>query len=188
MEGLLRIVAVTGMPGAGKSTAAEALARKGWKEVVMGDVIRAETKRRGLEPNAENTGAVMRLLREEKGEAAVADLCLEEILKGGAQRVVIDGIRSMSEVEVFRSKAKVLLVAIDASPSRRFELLKERGRSDDPLTLDMFSARDRRELGVGIGESIALADETISNERSTSESLAAEIERVVSRWESDGQP
>lgn len=184
---MLRIVAVTGMPGAGKSTAAEALVKKGWKLVVMGDVIRAETKRRGLEPNAKNTGAVMKLLREQKGEAAVADLCLEEILRGGAERVVIDGIRSMAEVDAFRKEAKVLLVAVGASPSRRFGLLKDRGRSDDPLSLEMFAARDRRELDVGIGASIALADETVSNERATSETLASEIYGVVSRWESDGQ-
>ena len=64
---MLRIVAVTGMPGAGKSTAAEALVKEGCTRVVMGDVIRAESKRRGLEPDARNTGEVMKLLRREKG-------------------------------------------------------------------------------------------------------------------------
>ncbi len=92
---MLRIVAITGMPGAGKSTAAQALVQKGWKGVVMGDVIRAETKRRGLELNAKNTGEVMKLLRKEHGDAAVASLCLAEIKKIGAKKVVVDGIRSM---------------------------------------------------------------------------------------------
>ena len=59
---MLRIVAITGMPGAGKSTAAHALAKLGWTRVVMGDVIREETKRRGLEPVAKNSGDVMKLL------------------------------------------------------------------------------------------------------------------------------
>jgi dephospho-CoA kinase len=173
------------MPGAGKSTAARALADRGWKSVVMGDVIRAETKRRGLEPGAKNTGEVMKLLRKERGEAAVAELCLETIEKSGADRVVVDGIRSMAEVDAFRKKAKVLLVAVDASPDRRFELLKVRGRSDDPHTEDMFVARDQRELGVGIGESIALADETLSNQHTTPEELAAEMVRIVDQWDSD---
>ncbi len=73
---MLRIVAITGMPGAGKSTAAQALAKRGWARVVMGDVIREETRRRGLEPDAKNTGEVMKQLRKERGESAVADLCL----------------------------------------------------------------------------------------------------------------
>lgn len=170
------------MPGAGKSTAAQALVKKGWTRVVMGDVIRAETKRRGLDPTAKNTGEVMKLLRRERGDAAVADLCLETIAALKAEDVVVDGIRSMAEVEAFRKKAEVILVAVDASPARRFELLRERGRSDDPLTLEMFLERDRRELEVGIGRAIALADETISNQHATPEKLAAEIEKVVERW------
>ena len=171
------------MPGAGKSTAAQALVKLGWTRVVMGDVIRAEAKRRGLEPDAKNTGDVMKLLRKEKGESAVADLCLETITKLKVAKVVVDGIRSMAEVEAFRRNAAVLLVAVDASPERRFELLKERGRKDDPLTYEMFVERDRRELGVGIGKAIALADETVSNQHTTPGKLAVEIAQVVERWD-----
>ena len=180
---MLKIVAITGMPGAGKSTAAQALVKHGWARVVMGDVIRSETKRRGLEPDAKNTGEVMRQLRRERGESAVADLCLEEVAKMKKERVVVDGIRSMAEVEAFRKKAKVILVAVDASPERRFELLRERGRQDDPLTREMFAERDRRELGVGIGRAKALADETISNQHATPGRLVAEMVAVVERWE-----
>ncbi len=171
------------MPGAGKSTAANALVKAGWNRVVMGDVIRAETERRGLEPDAKNTGEVMKALRREKGESAIAELCLEAIAESGSARVVVDGIRSTAEVEAFRAKARVLLVAVDASPARRFELLKERGRRDDPLTEEMFEERDLRELGIGIGEAIALADESISNERTTPDRLEAEMKNIVDRWE-----
>jgi dephospho-CoA kinase len=180
---MLRIVAVTGMPGAGKSTASEALVKQGWRRVVMGDVIRNETKKRGLVPDAKNTGDVMRKLREERGESAVADLCLEEILRSGSETVVIDGIRSMAEVQTFRKKAPVILVAVHASPARRFEFLKERGRSDDPMSREAFDRRDERELGVGIGNAIALADEVISNEHSTPARLAAAMVDAVERWE-----
>lgn len=180
---MIRIVAITGMPGAGKSTAAKSLVPLGWKRIVMGDVIRAETRRRGLEPDAKNTGEVMKLLRKERGESAVADLCLDVILKEGDQRVVVDGIRSIEEVEAFRKQASVLLVAVLANPARRFELLRERGRGDDPLTLQMFTERDLRELGVGIGEAIALADEAVSNQRTTPEKLAADMVKVVEHWE-----
>ncbi len=62
-------------------------------------------------------------------------------------------------------------------------MLKERGRKDDPLTNEMFVQRDRRELGVGIAEAIALADETISNQHTTPDRLEAELMRVVGRWE-----
>lgn len=179
---MLRIVAVTGMPGAGKSTATKALVEKGWKRVVMGDVIREETRRRGLSPDAKSTGEVMKALREERGEAAVAELCLEAVRRSGSEMVVVDGIRSMSEVETFREKAVVLLVGVHASPQRRFTLLKERGRSDDPMTKEMFEARDQRELGVGIGRAIAMADEVVSNEHSTPEKLESAMADIVEKW------
>ena len=176
------IVAITGMPGAGKSTAAKALVEKGWKRVIMGDVIREETKRRGLAPDSKNTGEVMRSLRQERGEAAVAELWLEAMRKVGPDKVVVDGIRSTSEVKTFRQSAEVILIAVQASQRRRFTLLKERGRSDDPLSYEMFLKREERELEVGIGDAIALADEVVSNEHATPEELASDIVEIVDRW------
>lgn len=177
------IVGITGMPGAGKSTAALALAARGWRRVIMGDVIREETRKRGLEPDAKNTGEVMIQLRKELGEAAVAELCVKAIHESGSNRVVVDGIRSMAEVETFQKSAKVLIVAIHASRGRRYGLLMERARKDAPLSYDMFLVRDQRELEIGIGNVIALADEVVSNQRGTAESLSADVVGVVDGWE-----
>jgi dephospho-CoA kinase len=183
----MRIVAITGMPGAGKSTAADALVQKGWTRVVMGDVIREETGRRGLSADAKNTGEVMKELRARRGEAAVAELCLDKMKGEGSDRFVVDGVRSVAEVEAFRKAAEVLLVAVQASRERRFELLKERGRSDDPLTYAMFLERDERELGVGISQAIALADEVISNEHLQPRELAAAVLGTVEGWMASGK-
>jgi dephospho-CoA kinase len=179
---MLLIVAITGMPGAGKSTAAQGLVERGWTRIVMGDVVREETRRRGLEPDAANTGEVMQDLRRMMGDSAVAMLCLKTISGAGAAKVVVDGVRSMAEVEEFRKSAKVLLLAVLASPERRYALLRERGRSDDPLTREMFLKRDQRELGVGISVPIAMADESISNEHNTPEGVSRQMTEIVDRW------
>jgi len=170
------------MPGAGKSTAAQALVAKGWSGVVMGDVIREETKRRGLVPDESNTGEVMRELRKKYGEAAVAELCMQTIEGSGMENVVVDGIRSMAEAETFQKAAEMLLITVHASRARRFALLRDRGRSDDPLTFETFLKRDQRELEVGIGSAIALADEVISNERSSPEALTRTVVELVQKW------
>ncbi len=176
------IIAITGMPGAGKSTAARALEGLKLKRVVMGDVIREETKRRGLSPDSKNTGEVMKELREKLGEGAVAQLCLNSIKQLREDAVIVDGIRSMAEVEVFQKSARVMLLAVHASQKRRFQLLTERGRSDDPLDWASFIARDERELGVGIGKAIALADEVLSNEHTVPEELGRRVVSLAKDW------
>ena len=176
------IVAITGMPGAGKSTAAKALEARGFKRIVMGDVIREETRRRGLEPDEKNTGKVMLELREKYGPGAVAEVCLRS-LKGTREKVVVvDGVRSFAEVEVFAREGTVKLVAVSASRDRRFKLLTERGRSDAPVSRASFDERDKRELSIGVGNAVALADESLSNEHASPEELGKRVVDLVEGW------
>jgi dephospho-CoA kinase len=176
------IVAITGMPGAGKSTAAKALEAHGFKLIVMGDVVREETRRRGLEPNEKNTGDVMLELRERFGPGAVAEVCLRSMNKMKEDVTVVDGVRSVAEVEIFRRAGRVKLLGITASPDRRFRLVSERGRKDAPTSRVGFDERDRRELSVGVGSALALADEIISNERITSEELGRRAVELTEWW------
>ena len=144
-EARMLILAITGMPGAGKSTAAKALEAEGFKRIVMGDVIREETRKRGLEPDAKNTGDVMLELREKYGPGAVAEVCLLRLKAMKDKVVIVDGIRSFAEIEVFAREGTVKLLAIHASRNRRFKLLSERGRSDAPTSRTSFDERDKRE-------------------------------------------
>ncbi|MCX8192090.1 MAG: AAA family ATPase [Nitrososphaerales archaeon] len=176
------MVCITGMPGSGKSTVAKGLQKIDFEVVNMGDVIREEVMRRGLELNDKNMGETMKAVRRELGMGAVAKLCLPKIHKSDSKYIAIDGIRSMHEVEVFKQLGEVRLLAIHASPDRRFQLLKKRGRLDDPESWKDFQRRDRRELDVGIGEAIALADEVISNNDVTKRKLQNEALKVVKRW------
>lgn len=182
MDKHLLIIAITGMPGAGKSTAAEALEKSGLERLAMGDMIREETRRRGLYPNDENMGMVMREMRDRYGAGAVAELCLQKIKAQKASVVVIDGIRSMAEIEVFKTAGRVKLLAVQASPKRRFELLSQRKRTDDPANLESFRTRDERELSIGIGDAIARADEVVSNERSSKDELSGIVLGIAEGW------
>ena len=72
-------VLITGMPGAGKSTLAEAARELGIPVVSMGEVIFKETMKRNLPLTPENTSKVAIELRKKFGEDIVAKLTIELI-------------------------------------------------------------------------------------------------------------
>ena len=169
MESRKKVVAISGMPGSGKGVASEAAKQLGFEVLVLGDVIREETQRRGLEPTPKNMGAVMLQVREDEGPAAVAKRLLPKIGERQSHVVIVEGIRSVHELAELRSRFEVVTLAIHASPKTRFQRLLARGRSDDPKTLDTFYERDNRELNVGLGHVIALADFVAINEGTIAE-------------------
>ena len=176
------IVCLTGMPGSGKSTVVSALKAKGIETLNLGDGVRTEAKRRNLEPTGDNLGKLMLELREKNGPGAIANLLTESIKNSQSKVIIIDGVRSTAEIEVLRNVGTVKLLSIEASADIRYKFLSARGRSDDPQTREKFEERDKRELGVGIGESIAIADETISNSNITLEQLIELARKVIEKW------
>ena len=165
-----KVVGIAGMPGAGKTLAAKIAKRMNFEVVVMGDVVRGEARKRGLTPSPENLGKLMIQMREEGGEAVIAKRCIPKIEKAKSELVVIDGIRSLHEVEEFRRFfPNFIILAVHTSPKTRFERLFKRKRSDDPKKWATFLERDIRELKVGHGNVIALADYLIVNEDSKAE-------------------
>ena len=178
------IVAVAGLTGSGKSVFVHVATERGYSVVVMGDEVREEAKRRGIEATSENMGRIMLELRRLEGEASIARRCIPKIEKTRESRVVVDGVRSLSEVEEFRSHfASVVAVAVHSSPETRFRRLYSRQRSDDPKNWNIFRERDLRELSVGLGNAIAMAEHVIVNEGtlSAAKSRAAEVLSEIER-------
>ena len=177
------VVCLVGMPGAGKSTVADGLKMRGYAVVNMGDAVRAEARRRNVEPTGPNLGKIMLELRERDGAGAVANLVRPLVDASPGDTVVVDGIRSEDEIRVLRRCGKLRILSIHASSDTRFGHLQKRGRSDDPANAGAMQERDRRELGVGISDPIALADESISNNSQGIDELVDSALRIIHRWD-----
>ncbi|HDH07169.1 MAG TPA: flagellar hook-basal body complex protein FliE [Thermoproteales archaeon] len=184
-----KLILTTGMPGAGKSLVSKAAKMLGIPVLVMGDVVREEAKKRGLEPTPQNLGLTAKLLRKEHGDDIIAKKTLEKVVLQDSKVVLVDGIRSLPELDFFRRKVKnLILIAVHASPKTRFKRLLKRGRNDDPKTWEEFCERDRRELEFGIGGVIALADIMLVNEEIDKNEMfrkAYEVLEKVAEDESD---
>jgi len=170
------------MPGAGKSTIAEGLKLKGYDIINMGNAVREEAKKRNLELTGPNLGKLMLELREKNGPGAIAELIKSQIESSSSDVILIDGLRSIDEIQVIRKFGNVKLLAIHASTDTRFDFLQKRGRLDDPQTQDHFVERDSRELGVGISNPIALSDDAISNTGLTKDELIESAYKIIQSW------
>lgn len=161
----MRVIAFTGMPGAGKSVAVEAAKELDVPVARMGDAVWAEVRARGLPLTEQIVGTVAGEMRSRKGPGVWAERTLEMLRETEADLAIIDGVRAIEEVEVFRDAlgTDFFVVAVHASRDLRFARLMQRGRADDVKTRQEFEARDSRELGWGIGKVIALSDVVLVN-------------------------
>ncbi|MDH5483058.1 MAG: AAA family ATPase [Candidatus Bathyarchaeota archaeon] len=159
------VLGLAGMPGSGKSIVVNVAKESGYGAVVMGDEVRNEAKKRNMQPTPESLGKIMLELRQLEGEAAIAKRCIPKIEREEKHRIIVDGVRSLSEVEEFKKHFhSFVLIAVHASPETRFRRLYHRQRSDDPKNWKIFRERELRELRVGLGNVIATADYMILNE------------------------
>jgi len=157
------------MPGSGKSIIAKAATDLKLPVVNMGDVVREETLKRYGVIKPDLMRKVSTDLRREFGNRIIAIRTLEKIKDIDDPIIVVDGVRSLEEIDVFKSHGNVVIIAIHASPKTRFERIRRRGRPGDPDNWDDFWRRDLVELSFGIGYVIALADYMIVNEGSIEE-------------------
>ena len=158
------LILLAGMPGSGKSLVASVARGLGIKVYTMGDVVREEARRRGVEPTPSNLNRLARLLREEQGEDVIARKILESITRDTPRIAVVDGVRSLQEVKTLQGYGRTIIVAVHASPATRYERLRSRGRPGDPESWEEFAQRDLTELAFGLGSVIALADYMLVNE------------------------
>ena len=176
----MKVVAVVGMAGSGKSEVARLFEEAGFARIRFGDVTDEELKKRGQELNEENERRVRELIREEHGMAAYARLNLPRIEAALANSdVVVDGLYSWEEYIFLKEYygENLCLVAVWTPPVTRYSRLGE--RLNRPLTPEEAAARDRAEIeNMSKGGPIAVADYIITNETSM-EDLREQTKRTI---------
>lgn len=176
----MKIVAIVGMPGAGKSEVAGIFEKKGFTRIRFGDITDIEIAKRNLPLNETNERIVREQLRHENGMAAYAILNSPLIEKAAAKsNVVIDGLYSWEEYIYLKSKFgdNFRVLAVWSSPTTRYRRLAS--RKHRPLTCSEANTRDKAEIeNVNKGGPIAMADFTIANESSLDD-LVTQIDRII---------
>ena len=181
----MKIIAITGMPLAGKGVVTKKLEERGCKFFLMRTAVEEKMKEQSIEISNESLRTFPTKLREEQGRGVVAELCIPHLDKLKTEAVVvIDGIRSPEEIDVFKKQygEDFVLIAVWASLKTRFSRLGNRSDhpADEPKTMEELKWRDEKELGWGLGESIARADYMVINE-GTMEEYENQIQLILEK-------
>ncbi len=179
---IVNILVVTGMPASGKGEAVEFFREKDFRVVSLGDAVRDEAAEQGMEPSAYNLAELASSYRKRFGEGIWAKRIMSRITMSSNDRIVIDGMRGPAELmEIDKAPGNSIhLIAIHSSPITRRNRIIKRSRCDDSTDIEVFLARDERELGYGLGELISLAEFMVVNE-SSQEDLREGLEKVYGR-------
>lgn len=170
-----KIIALVGMPGAGKSFCVEYLNGLGFPYVYFGGVVVDETIARYGATSPEHEKIVREEFRAKDGMGAIAKRIipkLNELLETNAV-VVADGLYSWTEYKMFKQAYgdDAVIIAIAAPRAVRHARLYD--RPIRPLSEPEVSAREYAEIeNIEKGGPIANADYTIVNDTTTDDLLA----------------
>ncbi len=158
------LICVTGYPGSGKSVFASVGKEFNLKTFTMGDIVREETLKKYGVINRETLGKMAEELRNKFGEDAVAHLLAKKLVGEKDNVLIVDGVRSMREVDILKKIGSVILIAIIAKRMTRYQRLLKRKRHDDIMNFSDFIRRELREKNFGLDEVIDRSDYYIFNE------------------------
>jgi dephospho-CoA kinase len=180
---MVKILAIVGMAGSGKSLVANYLKDLGFPIIRFGDIIIREVERQKLSITSTNEQIVREEIRRKRGMDVCAQISLPLIksMLSKHELVIIDGLYSFSEYKTIKREfgEELLVVAIFTSKALRYERLSV--RQERPLTPQEAEKRDYMEIEkIEKGGPIATADLTIINDGSQYE-LQRNIDEVLAR-------
>ncbi len=184
----VKILAIVGMSGSGKSVIVDYLTEKGVPKVYFGGMIYKEMEKRGI-PRTEDGESEKKFreqIREEEGKDWVVRQVITEtrdLISAGQKRIVLDGVYSWTEYCTLKHEFPKALtfIAIVVDKHLRYERVANRpGRSFDAAAI---RERDRSEIeNLEKGGPIAMADYYIINNGTIKESTD-QLEEILKKIE-----
>jgi dephospho-CoA kinase len=182
----VKILAIVGMSGSGKSVVVDHLTDLGFPKVYFGGMIYKEMQKRGIErtPDGESEKHFREMIRETEGKDWVVRQVIEEaknLISAGQKRVVLDGLYTWTEYKIlkkeFPGQMSVLAVVVDKSVRHK----RVSQRPERPFNTEEIQERDRSEIeNLEKGGPIAMADYYLLNNSSV-EDLQAGVDEVLKK-------
>lgn len=177
-----KVIALVGMPGAGKSFCVDYLADKGIPNVYMGGITIDEVNARGLDVNPDNEKMVREDLRAKEGLGVMAQRIMpkiEALFNDGHDTVIADGLYSWTEYKIFKEKFGKNCTIIAITAPRYLRHARLANRPTRPLTEEEVTKREYAEIeNIEKGGPIANADYTVVN-NDTTDKMLADLNKIL---------
>ena len=186
----VKILAIVGMSGSGKSVAVDYLTDQGYPKVYFGGMIYKEMEKRGIERTAD--GESEKKFREEIRQTEGKDWVVRQVIAeakdliaAGQKRIILDGVYSWTEYKALKHEFPTCLTFIAIVVDKKIRYDRVAVRPDRPFDATAIRERDRSEIeNLEKGGPIAAADYYILNNGSVAEMEArlAEILKKEEFW------
>ena len=176
----MKLIAIVGMCGSGKSVASDYLESKDWNKIYFGGVTMNELKKANMEINPENEKYMREKLRKEHGMAAFAILLLDTIKESlKTKNTVLDGLYSWDELVVLKKEFGDNLKVVSIITDKDIRYSRLTTREIRPLTNEEAKKRDIAEIeNLAKGGPISYADYYILNNDSR-EKYIERLEEII---------
>ena len=187
-DGNIKIIAVVGMSGSGKSVVVDYLTEKGFPKVYFGGMIYKEMKRRGIEFTAdgESEKRFREMIRETDGKDWVVKQVIEEaknLINAGQKRIVLDGLYSWTEYKILKKEFPGQLTVLAVVVPKALRHFRVGKRPERPFNTKEIQERDRSEVeNLEKGGPIAMADYYVLNDESVAK-LHDDVDVILDRIE-----
>lgn len=187
-DGSIKIIAVVGMSGSGKSVVVDYLTEKGFPKVYFGGMIYKEMKRRGIEitSDGESEKQFREMIRETEGKDWVVKQVIEEtinLINAGQKRIVLDGLYSWTEYKILKKEFPGQLTVLAVVVPKALRHFRVGKRPERPFNTKEIQERDRSEVeNLEKGGPIAMADYYVLNDDSVAK-LHDDVDVILDRIE-----
>ncbi|MFZ5845338.1 MAG: AAA family ATPase [Patescibacteria group bacterium] len=183
------IIGLVGLPGAGKTSVADYLEKKGFIRITLSDLIKEEAGKKGIQEfSREILQALGNKMRERYGPAVLARRAFAKIKKNGIKRAVIDGIRNTHEITFLKGRDHFILLGLTAPLRVRYERLVAAKGKDWTGSFRRFQQQETREESLGkketglrVKECLEKASYKIKNRGDLSDLYVA-VDRLLKKY------
>jgi len=125
-----QVIGVMGTIASGKGTVAKYLEKRGFKKIIMGNLVRAIARNLGIKPTRENLHNLQAKYRKKDASYFIKRV-IARINASRHKKWVVDGLRNPDDARVLKRAFNAKLILVDAPTKLRWARARKRRRGKE---------------------------------------------------------